>query len=110
MSKKKDAVKEPESEVKKYVQTEDGVLKVIDVKRVSQFELRVLVEGTNLERLSTPEARKLAYEERLNNGMADAGIEPVAGTFVPDEEYAAAKDEGRNVARWHREFRIVQML
>ena len=91
-------------------QTDDGVLKVVDVKKLTAFELRVTVESTDLERLSTPEARKLAFEQRLNHGMADAGVEAVAGTFVPDEEYAAAKAEDRNVMRWQREFRMVSML
>ena len=90
--------------------TEDGVLKVASVTRVSNNELRVAIESTDLERLTGPEARKLAYEQRLNHGMANAGAEPVAGTFVPAEEYEAAAKEGRNVARWQREFRLVNML
>ena len=110
MAKKKQAVAEKPEEKVTPTQTEDGVMRVVEVKRVSAFELRVIVESTDLERLTTPESRKLAYEQRLNHGMADAGIEPVAGTFVPDAEYAAAKKEERNVGRLHREFRIVQIL
>jgi len=90
--------------------SEDGVLKVVSVKKLTEFELRVIIEGTDLERLTTPEARKLAFEQRLNHGMADAGVEALAGTIVPTEEYAAAEAEGRDVARWHREFRMVNML
>lgn len=66
-------------------QTDDGVMKVVEVKKLTAFELRVIVESTDLERLTTPEARKLAFEQRLNHGMADAGVEPVAGMFVLDE-------------------------
>jgi len=91
-------------------ETEDGVMKVVSVRKLTEFELRVIVESTNLERLTTPEARKLAFEQRLNHGMADAGVEALAGTFVPTEEYAAAEAEGRDVARWQREFRMVNML
>ena len=91
-------------------ETEDGVMKVVSVKKLTAFELRVIVESADLERLTTPEARKLAFEQRLNHGMADAGVEALAGTFVPEEEYAAAKEEERDVARWQREFRMVNML
>lgn len=94
----------------KLASSADGVLKVVKVTRVGPTELLVVVEGTNLERLTTTEARALAYTERLNHGMADAGIAALAGTFVPDEEYEDAKKEKRNVARWHREFKIVSML
>ena len=100
---------EPPKEVVRS-QTEDGVLKVVDAKQVSFNELRVTIEGTDLERLTTPEARQLAFEQRLKHGMANAGVESVAGTFVPAEEYEAAAKEKRNVARWQREFRLVNML
>jgi hypothetical protein len=89
--------------------TEDGVLKVVSAAP-SGNEVRVIVEGTNLERLSSPEARKLAYEQRFAVGMANAGVSPVAGTFVPDEEYEAAAKDGRDVARWQREFRLINMI
>lgn len=91
-------------------QTDDGVLKVVSADQASHNELRVVIEGTDLERLTTPEARQLAYEQRLKHGMANAGVEAVAGTFVPPEEYEAANKEKRNVARWQREFRLVSML
>jgi hypothetical protein len=91
-------------------QTEDGVLKVVNVEKVSHNELRVMIEGTDLERLTGPEARKLAFEQRLNHGMANAGVEALAGTFVPQEEYDAAAAEERDVNRWHREFKLVGML
>jgi len=109
MAKKKEAVSEKQESVVRS-QTEDGVLKVVDAKQVSHNELRVIVEGADLGRLTTPEARTLAFEQRLKHGMANAGVEPVAGTFVPEGEYADAKKEGRNVARWQREFRLVSML
>ena len=90
--------------------TDDGVLKIVKSEKVGPNQLSVIVEGTNLERLTTPEARALAYEQRLKHGMADAGIEALTGTFVPDEEYKAAAEEQRNVARWQREFKLVNML
>ena len=91
-------------------ETEDGVLKIAEVKKMSNNELRVIVEGSDLERLSGSEARNLAYEQRNAHGMANAGVEALAGTFVPPEEYEDAKAEERNVARWQREFKIVGML
>ena len=91
-------------------ETEDGVLKVVDTKQLSNSELRVVVEGTDLERLTGTEARKLAFEQRLKHGMANSGVEAMAGTYVPQEEYDAAADESRNVARWRRDFRLVAML
>lgn len=91
-------------------ESEDGVLRVFEVKQPGPNELRVVIEGTNLERLTGPEARALAYEQRLSHGMANAGAEALGGTYVPDEEYKAAADEDRDVARWHREFKLVGML
>lgn len=89
--------------------SEDGVLKVISAKTTGN-ELRVIIEGSDLARLSSPEARKLAFVQRLKVGMGNAGVEAVGGTFVPAEEYEDAKDEQRNVKRWHREFRLVNMI
>lgn len=92
------------------VVSDDGTLKVVNVERVSNNELRVLIESTNLERLIGAEAKKFAYEQRLKHGMANAGIEPVSGAYVPDEEYNASNKEKRDVAHWQREFRLVNML
>jgi hypothetical protein len=89
--------------------TSDGVLKVVKVEAHGR-ETRVIVEGTSLERLMSPEARKLAYEQRLKVGMENSGVEALFGTFVPPEETAAALKEKRNVKCWHREFRLVPML
>ena len=99
--------KEPEEPVPSA--TADGVLRVVSVEPLGH-EMRVIVEGADLERLTGTEARKLAFEQRLKVGMANAGVEAVAGTFVPDEEQKAAADEGRKVQRWHREFRLVNMI
>jgi hypothetical protein len=92
------------------LQSADGVLRVVKVDKLSLNELRVTVEGTDLERLTGSESRKLAFEQRLNFGMANAGAEAMGGTFVPPEEYEKAASEKRDVARWHREFKLVNML
>jgi hypothetical protein len=94
--------------------SDDSVLKVIEAKTVGG-KVIVTVEGTNLERLMSPEARSLAYEQRMKFGMANGGIEALSGTFVPAEELRLvqeAKEAGtkRNVERWQREFSITQMI
>jgi len=103
---------EQKDEAKKTVRSEsdDGVLKVADVKVEGPSEMRVFIEGTDLERLSGSEAKALAFEQRLAHGRASAGVEAVASTFVPQDEYDDAAAEERDVARWQREFRLVNML
>lgn len=94
----------------KLIHSPDNVLRVVKVDKPSLNELRVTIEGSDLERLTGPEARKLAFEQRLNFGMSNAGAEAVGGTFVPQEEYEKAAAEKRDVACWHREFKLVNML
>ncbi len=68
--------------------------------------LRITIEGDAISPLIEGPARRLAYEQRLEWGMAAAGIEASGGTYVPDKEYAAAKKEKRSVALWHADFLI----
>lgn len=72
--------------------------------------LRVTIEGSAISPLIEGPARQLAYEQRLEWGMASAGIELSGGTYVPDAEYAAAKKEKRDVARWRVDFLITSGL
>lgn len=72
-------------------------------------KLRVIVEGDSVERLLSPEARKLAYVQRFDYGMSNAGIE-AEGTYVTNEERLAAKEEGRNVKTWRIDFIITPMI
>lgn len=68
--------------------------------------LRVTVEGDAISPLIEGPARALAYEQRLEWGMATAGIEATGGTYVPDAEMAASKKEKRDVAKWRVDFLI----
>ena len=86
----------------------DG-LKVISAK-VEGGRILVTVQGSDLHKLMTPRARDLAYEIRLKHGMADAGIEPRGGSYIQDEERAAAEAEERDVKFWCRDFLLTQMI
>ena len=73
-------------------------------------KLRVVIEGNSVERLLSHSARKLAYVQRFDHGMANAGIESEGGTYVPPEELVAARAEGRNVNVWRIDFIITPMI
>ena len=95
-------------------QSDDEVLKVVEA-RTEGGKVIVTVEGTDLERLMGPEARSLAYEQRMKFGMANGGIEATGGTYVPTKELQLVKEAGdagqkRDVERWHRDFSITQMI
>lgn len=87
----------------------EPVLKIVDV-RSEGGKLFVTVEGTDLRVLLTPAARALAYEERLEHGMANAGIEVRGGSYVDDAELALAAKEKRDVKYWRRDFLLTQMI
>lgn len=89
----------------KGVPKEDGDLKVAE----SNFEggkLIVIVESGNPERLMSTASRNLAYAQRFDYGLTNAGIEALAGMYVPEDEMTAAKEEQRNPTRWRRDFRL----
>jgi hypothetical protein len=89
----------------KGVPKEDGDLKVVK----TDFEggkLIVVVESDNAERLMSTASRNLAYAQRFDYGLTNAGIEALAGMYVPEEEMEAAKEEQRNPTKWHRDFRL----
>jgi len=109
----KSAVKEPTQ-----MQELDG-LTVIEVKREGGIDgggagtggkLRVIIEGRNVEKLLSPEARKLAYVQRFDHGMSNAGIESEGGTYVTDEERADARKEERDIQTWRIDFIITPMI
>lgn len=94
-------------------------LKIIEVKREGGIDgggagtggkLRVIIEGQSVERLLSPEARKLAYVQRFDHGMSNAGIESEGGTYVTDEERADARKEGRDIQTWRIDFVITPMI
>lgn len=73
-------------------------------------KLIVIVESTSSDRVLSTDARNLAYAQRFEKGMTNAGIEAVCGLYVPEEEYASAKTAGRDVGRWRRDFRLTPGL
>jgi hypothetical protein len=84
-------------------------LTIVDA-RLEGEKLIVVVESDSIPKLIEGAARKLAYEERLKHGMAQAGIEAMGGTYVPETEQKAAKEGKRNVALWRADFRITPLL
>ena len=111
------AVAEP---VKRTTQLQelDGV-RVVEVTREGGIDgggagtggrLRVILEGNSVERLLLPATRKLAYVQRFDHGMANAGIESEGGTYVPPDEMTDARSAQRNVNRWRIDFIITPMI
>ena len=93
----------------KGVPKEDGDLKVVE----ANFEggkLVVVVESDNPERLMSAASRNLAYAQRFDYGLTTAGIEALAGMYVPEDEMTKAKEEERNPDRWRRDFRLTPGL
>ena len=106
-TKKKGVRKE---EVKATVKGESGwTIKVVDTEMEGN-RLRVTIESGAVSPLIDGPARRLAYEQRLEWGMAAAGIEASGGTYVPDRETAVAKKEGRDVALWRADFLITPRI
>ena len=87
----------------------DGVLKVIEC-RPEGSKLFVVVEGKDITRLMSSEARSLAFDQRMKYGMGNAGIESRGGTFIDPSELQRAADEDTPVNTWRSEFVITQMI
>jgi len=56
------------------------MLQVVDIIK-HQNSMYLTVEGESPDRVSSPEARKLAYEARLKHGFENAGIEAIGGPY-----------------------------
>jgi hypothetical protein len=84
-------------------------IEVVDM-HMEGNRLIVIVESTSSDRVLSTDARNLAYAQRFEKGMTNAGIEAICGMYVPDAEYAAAKTGGREVGRWRRDFRLTPGL
>ena len=84
-------------------------LRVVETK-LEGGRLIVTVESDSIAKLVDGAARQLAYNERLKQGMAQAGIEAIGGTYVPEDERAAAEEAGRDVVLWRTDFRITPMI
>jgi hypothetical protein len=59
-------------------------LRVVSVTRDGD-RLIVTLEGPNVERVTGPSARNLAYKERLNHGYHNAGLEAFGGPYPYDK-------------------------
>ena len=60
-------------------------LKVVSVTRDGD-KLMVTIEGQNVEEVTGPEARNMAYRERLNYGYNNAGLEAYGGPYPFDKK------------------------
>lgn len=85
-----------------------GYMKVADIKWEGK-SLIITIESDNVSDLIEGPARRLAYDTRVEHGLANAGIESLGGTYVPEEELRQAKQLGRNVAVWRADFRITPL-
>lgn len=112
------AVKRKSAPKTTQLQEMDGI-SVIDVKREGGIDgggagtggkLRVTLESDSVSKLLSPAARKLAYIQRFDHGMSNAGIESEGGTYIADEEQAAARKDSRDVKTWRIDFIITPML
>jgi len=68
--------------------------------------LVVTVESESADRVMSTDARNLAYMQRFEKGMTNAGIEAIAGLYVPEDETKDAEKAGREITRWRRDFRL----
>jgi hypothetical protein len=66
----------------------------------------IVLESNDTDRIMSTEAKNLAYAQRFVYGLTTAGIEALAGVYIPPEEYENAAKEKRNVALWRREFKL----
>ena len=72
--------------------------------------LIVTVESESADRVMSTDARNLAYAQRFEKGMTNAGIEAIAGLYVPEDEAKDAEKAGREVTCWRRDFRLTPGL
>ncbi len=67
----------------------------------------VHVESDDMQELLSPEARKIAYEKRVELGISNAGIESME--VIPLDDKGNAVDDlapEKNPTRWRRVFRL----
>lgn len=87
----------------------DGDLIVVELK-FEGGKLLVVVESGNTEELCSTKARNLAYAQRFEYGLTNAGLEALSGMYVPEAELKAAKEEDRNPTVWRRDFKLTPGL
>jgi len=94
-------------------------LKIHEVEKPddSQFQssalstntIRVIVEGTNLEEVTSAAARALAYNERLKHGMEKAGISQEGGPFAVDRKTGEPPVNAADIATRRDDLRYRQV-
>lgn len=62
----------------------ENPIKVVDVKREGE-RLIVTIEGPDVESVTGPAARNMAYAERLKHGYHNAGLEAYGGPYPYDK-------------------------
>ena len=96
------------------VQVGEFLLKIASAK-VKGGELHIKIHGNSPDAANSAEARKLAYEHRLEHGFANAGIEGVGGPemVVPEDgqiPIAHASDAEQPERWWCKTFRVKPSL
>lgn len=75
---------EADMNIMKVAVKENDVLKVVSVTRDGD-RLIVTVEGPDVEAVTGPAARNLAYKTRLDHGYHNAGLEAFGGPYPFDK-------------------------
>lgn len=74
------------------------MLKVQNVELQTKLGfIYVTVEGDSFNEVASPEARKIAYNERTKHGMDNAGIESMGGSYPVDVEAEEKAGKGENI-------------
>jgi len=63
----------------------ESPIKVVKVEREGE-RLIVTIEGPDVETVTGPAARNMAYKERLNHGYHNAGLEAYGGPYPHDKK------------------------
>lgn len=70
-------------------------LKVVKIDKEPRV-LWVTVRGDNIDEVNSLAARQLAYEERLNHGFENAGIEASGGSYPIDKTKLAEDGDAKD--------------
>lgn len=84
----------------------DKALRVVSAEAKGP-KIYVTIEGDSVDRLLSSEASELAYQQRMSYGAANAGIEPLGGTYITVPEDGKKKAAKRT---WRRDYVLTQMI
>ena len=79
------------------------MIKVAETK-INGGELIVVIEGDSVDEANSADARKLAYETRLEKGFSNAGIEAIGGPYMHVPE--GSDDRLFDERKWRKDFRL----